>query len=293
MADPVDIKYGPMPLDSLDSEKYGSGEFDVLNEYDWTLAPAKIGRKNVAPLILTQYEMNANTVLANLKYWVRPIFRETASPYEGLYRAQKTGINFILPWFEEYHHSIVQNWEDYKGLESTKIGERVIKGVELLTNSPGIAINTPKVWKGAARASIPYTITLFNATKNPQESINKNRKLIQRLIASTLHDQQNPILASPPALYTMEIKDVRYSPACVLSNLDIVNVGTMIKDPSGGVLPEAYRVKFTINELISESRQIYEGAIGGPLISAIIDDAAGEALDADVAEAQAELAAGE
>ena len=267
MAETVQNK---MPLTVLSKRRYGNLElYNLTKDYDWTMAPkTDAARSNVASMYLTQFEMDANAMIANLMYWAKPLFNEQSSPYEGLYVANKTGVHFQFPWFEEYHHNITQNWEDFKGLESTQLGEGILKGWQLLTNSPGIAVNTPKVWKGGSRASIPYTITLFNTTSDPEKSIKQNQKFINRLIASTLHDQQNSALVSPPAIYTLFIPGVRYSPACVIAGLEITNIGTIIKYNSGTiengyVIPEAWKIKFTISELISESRQIFDGATSG------------------------------
>lgn len=276
MDENAEVKTGKLPLTDLDPSKYGViGIYDVVNNYDWTLAPSQ-ARDKVPIMKLVEYELDANALLASLKYWTRPIFKETASPYEGLYRANPTGVEYIFPWFEDYHHNITQNWEDFKGIESTSFGEKVLKGINILTNSPGISINTPKIWKGVARATVTYNITLFNTTTDSKASIKRNKALINRLIASTLHDQQNPILAGPPALYSLEIPGVRYCPACVLSNLIITNLGTFIKDETSSFLPEAYKISFTLNELITESRQVFEGAIGNSKVKAFVASNEGE-----------------
>lgn len=270
----------PLPLKSLDSSQYGEANaYDIVNDYDWTLSPREARGETVAKMILTEFEMDSNALISNLKYWVKPVFDKNSNPYSGLYRAQPTGVIYEFPWFEEYNHTINQNWEDFKGLESTNLAETFKKGLSLLTNSPGIAVNTPKVWKAAGRATIPYRITLFNTTSNPSASISKNKKLINRLIASTLHDQQGPILAVPPALYTVDIPGVRYSPACVISNLEIYNKGVIVRK-DGNAVPEAYEIKFSLNELIVESRQIFAGVTGSEKITAIVkpdqEDAAEE-----------------
>jgi hypothetical protein len=260
-----------LPLNTLNEDQYGpAGAYDVINDYDWTLSPRDARGDKVPSMTLVEYEMDSNALIANLKYWVRPIFDQSSNPYKGLYRANPTGVSYTFPWFEEYNHAITQNWEDFKGLEATSVADKFVKGLSLLTNSPGIAINTPKVWKAAGRATVPYKITLFNTTQNPNASIAKNKKLINRLIAATLHDQQGPILAVPPALFTLDIPGVRYCPACVLANLEINNKGTIVRK-NGIAIPEAYEVKFSINELIVESRQIYSGVTGGDKISAIIN----------------------
>jgi hypothetical protein len=261
------FKYKPLPLNELDEAVYGpadSESYDLTHDYDWTLAPKK-GRDLIPSLTLIQYEMDANALLTNLKYWFQAVASTVSGdgrdPYKGMYIAKPTGVEFYLPWLEDYHHNITQNWEDFKGLESTKYGEDIIKGFAAITNSPGVAINTPKIWKGAARATVPYSITLFNATNEPSKSIAKNRRFINRLISSTLHDQKGFVSAGPPALYKMIIPAVRYSPACVISNLEVKNMGTIVVRKKGEVVPEAWKVSFTINELLSESRQLFEGSM--------------------------------
>lgn len=255
---------GKIPLTRLSedlSNNYGEGGLiDVVNNYDWTLAPAtELARDKVPIMFLKQYEMDENALQASLKYWTRPLVSSSArsNPYAGLYRAESTGVEFKFPWFETYNHHITQNWSDYSGGVSfaKKLGEKYSQ----LTNTPGVSINTPKVWKGSGRAEISYNITLFNTTgSRSEESIKKNKQLINRLISSTLHDQISHVTASPPAIYTLSIPGVRYSPACTISSISVENIGTMIRRNQEAI-PEAYKVTFILSELISESRQIFEG----------------------------------
>lgn len=269
--------HSDMPLDSLPSGSYGNAEiYEITNEYDWTMAPKK-GRKLIPSMILTQYELDANAVFTNLKFWFNAMASarvegDKRNPYKGLYVAKKTGVEFHFPWLEEYHHNISQNWEDYKGIENTELAEKLLKGWQAINDSPGVAVNTPRVWKGGSRGTIPYKITLFNTTKNPTTSIKRNRKLINRLIASTLHDQKGYVLATPPALYSVVIPGVRYSPACVISQFEVSNIGVIVNKKGLGAIPEAWEIKFSITELVNESRQIFNGSIDETnRVSAIID----------------------
>lgn len=268
------IGFKPMELNTLTEKQYGQnrGEYDVTMDYNWTINGKQARGKNIPYMKLTQYQMDGNLLLSNLNYWVKQITEpsDNNNPYNALYKARPTGITFKFPWLKDYNHTIGQNWGEYKGLESTAAGDILTKVAMYATNTPGIAVNTPKVWSGPNGVTVPYDIILFN-TGEPTEidkNIDKNKKLINRLIMSTLHDQTNAILALPPALYEMQIPGVRVSPACIISSLDITNIGTLVLK-KGRTVPEAYNIKFTITELISESRQIFDGVNGGKVVTAI------------------------
>jgi hypothetical protein len=270
-----------LPLDNLEEEPnlYGPvTDYDIIKDYNWT--NSSIIEKNKIPsMVLTEYQMDGNMLLSNIKYWVKQLAKDKDeatrnNPYANLYKAKPTGVSYTFPWFNEYHHQLTQSWGEFKGIDSTKYGEMFVKIATLAADSPGVAINTPKEWKGPSPATITYEIVLFN-TGNPQEipyNISKNKQLINRLIMSTLHDQVNAIMALPPALFTLNIENIRYSPACVISSLDVTNIGVLIKD-GGEIVPEAYKVKFAITELITESRQLFDAAVAGKKVfTAITND---------------------
>lgn len=124
---------------------------------------------------------------------------------------------------------------------------------KVLGMAPGTYINQPRVWSGSQDATYMVKFLLFNTLA--VADIKRNAILKRRLQMSTLHDQQSVIMASPPALFEVEIPGVRYSPAAVISNLAVNNVG-QINYIDGVNVPDAYEIQITITELITESRQI-------------------------------------
>lgn len=267
------IGFNPLELNKLNSAQYGEnqGSYDILSDYNWTINGKRL-RGNIPHLKLRQFQIDGNLLLANLSYWTKHIVDQDArnNPYQGLYKARPTGIIFRFPWLNSFNHAITQNWGDFKGLENTALGDIMSKVVLYASDTPGVHINTPKMWTGPSQATIPYEITLFNTGEPAQivKNIDMNKKFINRLIMSTLHDQANAILALPPALYELEIQGVRVSPACVISNLQVENIGTIVLK-NNRTVPEAHRIRLTITELISESRQIFDGVNGGKVVTAI------------------------
>ena len=80
------------------------------------------------------------------------------------------------------------------------------------------------------------------------------------------------------------VPGIRYSPVSVISSLQIDNIG-VLKIVDGTVIPEAYDIKIGMTDLLTESRQIFAGAIGGEeargKVRAITDvNVPGAAIDA-------------
>ncbi len=300
MANNKQLKVENKPLNKLKSESKYYPTMDLINvlqEYSWTVSNSiskeSITEKNIPHIEMIEYEQDVSMIWANVFYWLKVIAKNspTNNPYESLYHAKKTGTTFIFPFFSEYNHNLTQNWEPSKGIMNfdvvSKLMNLVQAGVGALNLAPGTAINQPKVWSGTGAGSYEFTFNLFNTVK--RDDVAKNKKLINRLIMSSLHDQQNAILASPPALFEITIPGIRYSPAAVISNLSITNTGQM-NVILGDIVPDAYEIKIQITELIVESRQIYDAAIKDKRMSAINNEnnAEQEQINNDLIAAQAE-----
>jgi hypothetical protein len=136
--------------------------------------------------------------------------------------------------------------------------------LKLAQAAPGVSVNQPQSWSGAGNSEYTITFQLFNTIK--KESILQNIQLINRLVASTLHDQRTAILSSPPAIFEVTIPGIRYCPAaviqqCVTDNIGQINQMSIEGLPSKVNVPDAYSVTLRITELIVESRQIFNAAV--------------------------------
>lgn len=254
-------------LINLDKNKVGGElDYDVVKNYPWTITESK-QRINVPYIVLEEFEQDVSTLWASLNYWFTQTTKsgnlsEVDNPYQGLYSANKTGAKFTLPYFEEYDHNITQNWNPSKGLLEGSIAGGVATAIQnlekMFKRAPGTNINQQRVWEGSGPASYTVNFHLFNTIH--QDDYKMNMALRDRLLLSSLHDQRTAILISPPALFSIKIPGIRVSPAAVISNVTVSNVGQMNLIDNKNI-PDAYKLSITITELIVESRQILKDRI--------------------------------
>lgn len=235
-------------------------DFNIVDDYAWTLTPTD--RRNKPPYIeLIEHEQTLSNLYAQLEYWYTAWNPTDENPYENLYAAKETGTKFKLPYFEEYDHNIGQNWEKTKGAADFSSVDKVLNVAsniaKALQIAPGTTINQPQIWNGSAANSYTISFTLFNTIDSVESE--KNIRFKRRLIMSSLHDQRSAILSAPPALFKVIIPGIRYSPAAIISQLSITNVG-QINNINGENIPDAYLFNVQILELITESRQIYNAS---------------------------------
>ena len=262
---------------------FHSEDFNVADKYSWTLTDPRYRAKNGVPYIeLVEYEQDLSTLYAQAYHWatqIKTLLGDASNPYADLYHALPTGVTFKLPYFDDYDHMISQTWEKTKGLMDNPIASKMLKlagnAAKMFQLAPGTSVNQPQVWSGAGNADYSVNFLLFNTVS--QTDIEKNLIFKRRLQMSTLHDQRTALLASPPAIFTVSIPGIRYSPAAVIQQLSIINVGQINMIPVKGVvvaIPDAWAFNIRITELIPESRQLMKDATElVPKITAITEEA--------------------
>jgi len=259
----------------------GDDDFDVVANYAWTTTPSNL-RFNVPYINLREFEIDIANLYAQLIYWYtsikeianNPAITSSSNPYANLYHAKETGVVYRLPYFETYDHLITQTWEKTKGLMKFPIAEKILNLYSLAAKAfqlaPGTSVNQPQIWSGVGLASYTVRFVLFNTIQSGRNQysaeIIRNQKFKWRLEMSTLHDQRTAILSAPPAIFEVFIPGVRYSPAAVISQLNVSNLGqiNLLKNDITGKyenIPDAYEFVIQITELISESRQILDDGI--------------------------------
>lgn len=261
----------------------GGNNYNIVEDYPWTITDSK-QRINVPVIELIEFEQDVSTLYASLNYWYTQAAKSKTltvsdNPYQGLYSAKETKARFIFPYFEEYDHNVSQTWDVSKGLlQDEKAGAlaTTIQNVQkAMQKAPGSNINQQRIWQGSAPATYTFNFHLFNTiggTSDNSKQIKANMVLRNRLLMSALHDQQTATMISPPALFTVKMPGIRYSPAAVISNIVVSNVGQMNQmnlDGVGKIVPDAYKFAITISELIVESRQLLDSAVNNRRIMAI------------------------
>ena len=284
----------------------GQSTVDVVSDYAWTVNdPQNASRESTPRIKMKEYQITAGQAQTGIYYWSRHIGKTlksaleegddetseiTNNPYEGLYRADPTGFDYVLPYFDTYNHDVTNSWGDGT---SAPIPESVTSSVEagaakLATNNKfkktvnkfigksaagmGIAktlfastgAEAAKTWGGSTDSSYSFSFDLLNTLDF--RTVKKNWELCFLLGYQSMHWRRSLLLSYPPCIYEVEIPGVRHSPAAVISSLKVEDLGQkrfnnsnvqIEGDGYGRQYPEAYRVTVGIKELISESRNIY------------------------------------
>lgn len=229
--------------------------------------------QHVPVIIMEQFFQNSSALDASKEYFA-DFAKKVAgkgSPYDNLYMAVPTGVSYILPYLEEYHHEVRSEWSAGRGPSySNNIGIEARLLLEQF-QSQAAGIEQPHVWSGQHLASYVVRFPLINTYK-PDEDIEKHYTFLYNLLGSNMLGRPNAIHYLPPALYTVEIPGVRYSPAAVISNVTVKNAGALhFHKTTGGLynVPDAFIVELTIKELILESREILDTVFAGAAKSTV------------------------
>lgn len=211
------------------------------------------------------------------------------NPYKGLYALDDTGWQYIFPYFNMVNRDLSQSWGDIdaKGVSGnaanllSNMVEGGITDVNRLTaalggvssgnlESPIITyIEKPKQYSyGGNTPSYSFSFYLFNTHK--YEDIVKNWELCYLLLYQNLPNRKTKSIIDPPALYEVIIPGIKHSPLSYISSLRIDFVGvTRLMDVEVGldkksiksIIPDAYKVTITINDLFPESKNFLEGVL--------------------------------
>lgn len=216
---------------------------------------------------LWEYEQTASATLEGINNWMQVAKNPTSGDqaYKGLYIGKATGNTYVLPFLTQYNHQIGQNWQENQG----SMGNFVLQGRNYVENVakalyPSAGILFPKSWSGVNETSYPIEFNLINTVK-AGDWVN-NLAFLKAITRANLHHQDNALVITPPCIYEALIPGVRWSPAAVISQLTIENMGSLNMMSDGGVsvvVPDAWRVIIYIRELINESQNLYDSVWSG------------------------------
>lgn len=233
----------------------------------WTASDFSAEAAKELPYIeLVEYEQTFSATLANINYWLQRVQGGFEDAYKGLYLGRPTDNRYILPFFMDSHHNVGQAWQEH----SAPLGPLARKGLDFVENVakvvyPAAGIIYPKAYAGADHYSYDLQFSLLNTID--EQGVLNNKRFLETFIKQNLHVQHNVLTITPPCLYEIYVPGVRWSPVAVISNLTIVNRGTLNRIPAVGggnyIVPDAWEVRIQMQELINESRKIYEDAIQG------------------------------
>ena len=267
-----------MPLISI-------GNGDIVNTYRWSVSTSKEALKEVPTIEITEYQQNLASIQQGVRYYkyqakMARDNQTTGDPYMEMYSVQKAekGNKYIFPFYNPFHHSITNGWGESKGVTSTAV-KTIEDGITTIATTllPAAGIESMKSWEGTT--PMPYTFTFQLLNTVTLSDIEKNKKLINALINNNLMDKIDFISVRPPAICLIKIPGVRKKTVGVMSNILIENLG-QINVINNENIPDAYQISITIQELLTESRQIWNNTLDEKVFTKIDIDPT-DSMDVD------------
>lgn len=243
----------------------------------WTTTPySNDALKELPAIEMYGWQQSWSDVITGIQTWMTRAKKigKSSNPYEKLYIGTAAN-NYILPFFNEYHHNISQTWQENQGpvgayaKQLTDFAETVGKAM-----LPAAGILTPKSYSGSVPASYSFTFNLINtnaSTNSIATNVANNQKFLHQFIHDNLHGQNGALSITPPLIYEILIPGVRWCPAAIVSGITVNNKGTLNKNTNGiirgaiteYIYPDAWEVTVSITELINESKTIWADAFKG------------------------------
>ena len=190
---------------------------------------------------------------------------------KDLYKLKPTLYSYILPYYSEFHHQINQGWREAQGI-GVGLVDKVVDTIVAVNKimHPAAGWLYPKSYDGASPTTYNVTFTLVNTSPpsefNAENAIHRNKGFLEHLIRQNLHRQKGISALAAPCVYEIYIPGVRWSPISAITNMQIINKGTLNNWGSPGssyLVPDAWEVTLQIQDLINENRAFYKEALQG------------------------------
>ena len=217
-------------------------------------------------------------------------------PYDGLYYATATNINYDLPyvsidnmvsinstWGEPGKESIINKAFDTakEFLSNNAKGAKfafttfdlnvLTKEASLAAAEPGFAREKIKGYAPSDKGdTLTLTFYLYNTLS--LEQIRNNWEFLYVLTYQNLPNRRSVNLLDPPCVYEVTVPGHKHFPIASIEGLTVQNVGTTrciniytgelsTPDANSGavkIVPEAYQVKLTIRNLLTTTQNIFK-----------------------------------
>ena len=228
------------------------------------------------------------------------------TPYNGLYRLEKTGFKYILPYMDDAYRAVNTNLGDAQQENAASFAagaasDMAAKGAgALFALRPGVYIEEAKQFAMTQEGrSIDISFPLLNT--GSYEEITRNWQLIYGLVYQNRPGRITKTLVDIPVMYEASIEGMLYMPYSYITNIRVDFIGNrrtmnvdmpVIGSSEGGagetrkintVIPDAFNVSITLQGLNDETRNfLYESISPGTVTSRMSDESAEQAAAAEV-----------
>jgi hypothetical protein len=271
-----------------------SSLINVLRDFHWK----NNGDVNEVPYInVTEYSLTWGQTITNFQRILQIIDNIDSGnidSYLKMYTAKRTGFNYIFPHLLSDGNdlrTITNTWDT----NADTVDSYISNGIESAWNSgssgfgslvnssinnifPGQGYEQVKKYTSTGTQQLTISFPLFN-TKDIKTAY-RNYSLVMLLAFQNLKTRTSFMTYIPPKLYQISnnYQGGLYIPVAHISKLGISSIGTtrVMSDYVGLngspiIIPEAYKVTIEFTELVSQSSNIFWGAIGGQKVN-VIDD---------------------
>jgi hypothetical protein len=291
----VDLKISDKTLSFLKRTKLvPTGKpIDIRGSFDWKNRGTDIAE--VPSIILEEKTLSMtgmastlvniyNTASQAVENFNNKGFAEAMSdPYGKMYVVENTGADgnfqYILPWLQGSGGTIrdIRNsWSDTNGNKSGKAGSEPTTLDKMLGVAGGIAAGAASPGWGmepilSFTQTTPFGLTLKFPLYNTFDvnSTRRNFDFVNLLTYQNLKNRTSLVTYVPPSVYTVSSDALGgvYMPLAYIENLKIESIGTVrrtdeIVRNALLLIPEAYMITISLREMITQSTNIFEGAMG-------------------------------
>lgn len=223
------------------------------------------------------------------------------TPYNGLYRLEKTGFKYILPYMEDSYRDVQTSLgeENQENIISSALGKANDIGAQaagaLFALRPGVYIEEAKQFAMTQTGrTIKISFPLLNT--GSYEEITRNWQLIYGLVYQNRPGRITKTLVDIPVMYEAHIEGMLYMPYSYITGISVDFLGNrrtmnvdmpVIGSSDGGagetrkintVIPDAFNVSITLQGLNDETRNfLYESISPGTVTSRMSDESANQA----------------
>jgi len=272
---------------------------DIVNDFDWK--NRGMDTSEVPTITLEERTLSMSGVaktLANIYDTAKGIvdsgdFKEALSdPYGVMYQVETQGSNFVyhFPWLLGSGGTIrgIKNtWNDMSGNSASSPAnsgepskaEKIagfVAGLAAGAASPGWGMEPIYTFSKTEQYSVTIKFPLYNTVDI--SSTRRNFDFVNLITFQNLKNRTSMVTYIPPSVYTVSCNSIGglYMPIAVVEDLKIESIGTVRKTDEivlgqNLLIPEAYSVSITLRELISQSTNIFEGAMGGNKVEVFSD----------------------
>lgn len=212
--------------------------------------------------------------------------------YDEIFVPNSTGFKYTLPYFAKACYELTTNqWQQFDTISQSlnqivggvgklfgKTGEQVASAVTgavetagsisqtaLQFNYPVVGIaDRPRIFTAHNERSITIEFPLYNTLQ--ENEWKRNKDFIQLFMYQNLFNKRNFITGLPPSWYKVKIPGVYYSVASCVTNFTAENLGNvrvMTAFNKEFIVPDAYQVRITLQEMAMPSKNQFESSITG------------------------------